>query len=180
MLGKRKKMHFIKDAILLSKNKQRSRWISGSSSHSFGGLNKLFHTNGSFEVTKIPLKVNCLKQLNDHLLLFYTGIQRIAPIIESDKVLSIDKKFNEYTRMMDLVKTASDIFLNENFSPLEIGALLHESWLIKKSLSDKVTNETIDEIYQTARSAGAIGGKILGAGGGGFMAFLVEPSKRGC
>ena len=67
-------------------------------------------------VTKIPLSVDRLKHLNDHLLLFYTGIERIAPIIESDKILSIDKKFNEYTRMMDLAKAAAD-FLMKIFPP---------------------------------------------------------------
>lgn len=178
--GQRDKMQLAKDAIFIEQKINGE--VVGSQDQvaaSFGGLNKIvFCRDGGFEVTQIPLQPEQLKLLNEHILLMYTGIQRIAPKIERDKVLSIDKKMNEYRDLMDITEAAENIFLDDNFSPLEIGDLLHESWLIKKSLSNKVTNETIDEIYQTARSAGAVGGKILGAGGGGFMAFLVEPSKR--
>lgn len=146
---------------------------------SFGGFNKIvFFPDGRFEVCKVPLTRERVETLNNHMLLFFTGIQRVAPIIESDKVLNMEKKTKEYSSIMQLAETAHDLLLNENFSPIEFGALMHESWSIKKTLSNKVTNHSIDQIYETARSAGAIGGKLLGAGGGGFIALFVPPSKQ--
>jgi D-glycero-alpha-D-manno-heptose-7-phosphate kinase len=77
-----------------------------------------------------------------------------------------------------MVDEAANILSNGRNSANELGKLLHESWLLKRELADSVSNSQIDEIYEAGRAAGALGGKLLGAGGGGFMVFLVEPDRR--
>lgn len=144
----------------------------------FGGLNKIeFHGNHNIQVTPVTIADTRLKKLQDHLMLFFTGISRTASDIAKDKIAQIPLKSAELKEMHLMVNEAIDI-LNGDQDIKQFGRLLHESWKLKKSLSIKISTCIIDEIYQRAMKNGAIGGKILGAGGGGFILFFVPPEKR--
>ena len=144
----------------------------------FGGLNKIiFSGSHNIEVKPITINEEKLKLFQDHLVLFFTGLTRIADKIERDKVKQFKNKKHELKTLHSFVDEAIDI-INGDTGFLAFGKLLHESWKIKRSLSKKVSNTTIDEIYKKAVKAGALGGKVLGAGGGGFVLFFVRPEDR--
>lgn len=145
----------------------------------FGGFNKIvFSANQNIEVTPITVGAEKTRLLQDNLMLFFTGFSRYAVDIEQDKIQQLDKRCSELKSMHAMVDQSIDI-LNNNISGLDdFGRLLHETWTMKRCLSSKVSNSHIDEIYDTARNAGALGGKILGAGGGGFMLFYVRPEQQ--
>ena len=109
-------------------------------------------------------------------MLFFTGFSRTASQIAQHQIKNIPNKTTELLRMYEMVEEAVSI-LNSN-DLLAFGRLLDESWKLKRSLSDKVSNENIDNLYEESRRAGAVGGKLLGAGGGGFILLFVEPSKK--
>jgi D-glycero-alpha-D-manno-heptose-7-phosphate kinase len=140
-----------------------------------GGFNKIeFRSQHNIEVTPVTMTRDRFIRFQDHFLLYYTGIQRSASPIEADKINHINGKKKELEAMRAMVDQAFDS-LNGEGDFLEFGKLLNESWLLKKSLSDKVSNPYIETIYKTALKNGAVGGKILGAGGGGFILFFVNP-----
>jgi len=124
-------------------------------------------------VRPVTLTQDRIDELNSHLMLFYTGIKRTA----SDIAASYDMvgKRRQLRIMKDLVDEGRSI-LNDDEDIARFGELLHESWQAKRSLSPKVSNAQLDEIYDLARSNGAIGGKVTGAGGGGFMLLFVPPA----
>jgi D-glycero-alpha-D-manno-heptose-7-phosphate kinase len=144
----------------------------------FGGFNRVdIHTDGSFEVAPLVVRPERLAELQRHLLLVYTGLSRHASEIAAEQVQSIPDKARELHTMRALVDEAQGILCSDR--PLqEFGRLLHESWLLKRSLSSKIAPAFVDELYEAARQAGARGGKLLGAGGGGFMLLFVEPARR--
>ncbi len=142
----------------------------------YGGLNKIeFSKNGMFDVVPLLLDKERKKILNSHMMLFFTGVSRFSSEVAGSKIANIASKQKELNAMFEMVDEASLILCNKNTTINDFGKLLHESWLIKKSLSDKVTTPLIEEIYSVARKAGAVGGKVLGAGGGGFMLFFAPP-----
>jgi D-glycero-alpha-D-manno-heptose-7-phosphate kinase len=144
----------------------------------YGGLNKIeIHPDGSFNVSPITLRAERLAALEDSLLLFYTGTSRFASEIAGEKIRSIPNKTAELHRMRQMVDEGVEI-LNNGSDLGDFGRLLDEAWQIKRELSSKVAPKFVDEIYAKARAAGALGGKLLGAGGGGFMLFFVEPERR--
>ncbi|SRR5579883_43705 len=144
----------------------------------YGGLNKIIiQPDGDFEVTPVVLSPTRLQELRDHLLLFFTGVSRIASTIAGEKIKSIPQKTQELHQMREMVDIAERI-LYSGTDIVKFGELLHETWMLKRQISDKVSPAFIDEIYTKARAAGAIGGKILGAGGGGFMLFFVKPEDK--
>jgi D-glycero-alpha-D-manno-heptose-7-phosphate kinase len=144
----------------------------------FGGLNKIeFKSQHNIEVMPIAIARDMFQNLQDHFLLFYTGVTRSASKIEEDKIDHLDEKRSEYKTLLSTVEEALSILSGEK-DLIEFGKLLHESWKLKRSLTSKVSNPYIDTIYETARKNGAVGGKILGAGGGGFMLFFVRPEKK--
>lgn len=144
----------------------------------YGGLNKIIiHQDGDFEVNPLVLPFARLRELHDHLLLFFTGISRSASDIAADKIKSIPQKQNELQQIQKMVDEAEKILCTGQDISL-FGELLHESWMLKRQISDKISPAFIDEIYAKARAAGAIGGKLLGAGGGGFMLFFVNPEDK--
>ncbi len=147
-------------------------------SAAFGGFNKIdFLKDGTFTVNPIILKKQRKQDLQDHLMLFFTGISRIASDIAKSKIANFNKREEELITMSEMVDTAIQLLQSE-VSILEFGNLLHETWVRKKSLSDRVTTPLVDEIYETALKSGALGGKLLGAGGGGFMLLFVPPDKQ--
>lgn len=144
----------------------------------YGGFNKIiFDKYGEFIVEPIILKKERLQQLQNHLLLIFTGCSRFASVVVNEQIKNIFNKEKELTIMQQMVDEAVDI-LKGNKDLLEFGKLLHKAWLIKRDLSSKISNSTIDNIYEKALKAGAIGGKLLGSGGGGFMLLFVPPERQ--
>lgn len=136
-----------------------------------------FGAHSHLQVRPLTVSPHRLQELQDHLMLFYTGIARTASDIAAAQVKRTPAKAKELGEMCSMVDSAVEI-MNGNSDIRDFGRLLHESWLLKRSLTDKITTPVIDEIYADARNAGALGGKILGAGGGGFMLFFAPPAKQ--
>lgn len=144
----------------------------------FGGLNHMvFHPNGSFDVNPLTLPRERIRELNEHMLLVFTGLQRIAPEIEAEKIRQVNKHAQELSDIQRYAEEALEL-LNSPDEIVGFGALLHETWMRKKKLADRVSTPELDEIYDRGRKNGAIGGKLLGSGGGGFMLFFVRPKDR--
>jgi D-glycero-alpha-D-manno-heptose-7-phosphate kinase len=143
---------------------------------SYGGFNFISFNKDGFEIRKFD-DYTFLKEFNKYLMLFFTGMQRNAFEIEQTKIDDMDKKFAKYDYLNKITEQALKI-MTKPTSMDDIGKLLHEEWLTKKELSVKVSTKEVDEIYDAALGAGAIGGKLLGSGGGGFMLFFVEPQKQ--
>lgn len=148
-------------------------------SATYGGFNRInFHTDGSIDVNRVLAPPARLAELERHLALYFTGFSRTASEIAQEQVKTTPQRKQELDAMFQLVAEAEEIVKNSGRPIEDFGRLLHEGWQIKRSLTSKITNSSIDEIYEAGRSAGAIGGKLLGAGGGGFMLFFVPPERR--
>jgi D-glycero-alpha-D-manno-heptose-7-phosphate kinase len=148
-------------------------------SAAYGGFNRInFHTDGSFEVKQMIAPAARLASLQQHCALFFTGFSRIASDVAKEQIKVTPQKKRELEAMHQMVDEAEAILSSPNRSFDEFGHLLNESWQIKRTLTQNITNCSLDEIYEAGRSAGALGGKLLGAGGGGFMLFLVPPERR--
>ena len=145
----------------------------------FGGFNKIiFSAHQNIEVNPITIGANKIRLLQDHLMLFFTGFARFAQEIEEDKIKQLNKRCRELKSLHAMVNQAINILNRETGDIDDFGRLIHEGWICKKALSNKVSNGNIDEIYEAAIKAGATGGKILGAGGGGFILFFVKPELQ--
>lgn len=145
----------------------------------FGGFNKIeFGGEEKILVQPITLDPEKVQLLQDHLMLFFTGFSRTASEIAGEQIRKTSEKTKELSRMMEMVDEAISILNRSDSDVTDFGRLLHETWMIKRSLTDKITTPHIDKIYAAAREAGAIGGKLLGAGGGGFILFFVEPQYQ--
>ena len=144
----------------------------------FGGFNKI-NFNGKDEIKVEPITIGKerIKQLENHLMLFFTGFSRTASDIAKSQIENTPNKKRELSLMYQMVDEAIKI-LNEKGDIKDFGKLLHEAWLLKKSLTDKISTPEIDNIYEKALQAGALGGKLLGAGGGGFMVLFVPPENQ--
>jgi D-glycero-alpha-D-manno-heptose-7-phosphate kinase len=144
-----------------------------------GGLNCVyFSADGHISVHPVPIHENRTLMLQNHLLLFFTGFSRYADVIAKSKVANFHMRKKELHRMYRMVQESLDILQNEREDLASFGELLHESWQLKRSLSEKISSPQINEIYERGMQAGALGGKLLGAGGGGFMLFFVPPYKQ--
>lgn len=144
---------------------------------SFGGFNIFqFNSDGSVDVE--PIRIDHKKRiaLENHLLLFSTGITRPASSVLSEQRSKIEKKFNTYKKVADSVYAFREKLLNGDLKG--IATMLHEGWLRKRGWASNVSNTTIDELYKRGLDAGAWGGKILGAGGGGCLLLLAGPEKH--
>ena len=148
-------------------------------SAAYGGLNRIdFNTDGSVDVSRILASADRLAELEGNLALYFTGFSRIASEIAQEQLRQTPNKKRELDAMRGLVDEAEGIVTNSSRPIDDFGRLLHESWSIKRTLTQRITNPAIDEIYEAGLSAGALGGKLLGAGGGGFMVFFVPPERR--
>jgi len=144
----------------------------------YGGFNKIsFFENDGFKVEPVIIEKEKVKELNKYLMLFFTGISRYASEIAKSQIENTSQKKRELNFMYQMVDEAISI-LNGKSNILEFGKLLNETWQLKKSLSNRISNPTIDNIYQKALMAGAIGGKLCGAGGGGFLLLFVAPENQ--
>ena len=156
----------------------------------FGGFNKIefgppasassageWRAGGSEKICVTPINVDpaTVMALKDHLMLFFTGFSRNASEIAAEQIKNINTKKNELRTMGAMVPEAIKILSGGPARLHEFGRLLDESWKLKRGLSSLITNKHTDEMYDAACSAGALGGKLLGAGGGGFMLVFAEP-----
>lgn len=144
----------------------------------FGGFNHItFLPNGEVSVRPVTVPRERMQELNSHLMLFYTGIKRTASNIAESYVNGIDDRKRQLRIMKDLVEESLSI-LNSDQDITAFGELLHEAWQAKRSLSPHVSNPQVDGLYEQAIQCGAVGGKLTGAGGGGFLLLFVEPSRQ--
>ena len=142
----------------------------------YGGINFIeINRDGSYRVNRILDEENS-RGLEDHLVLVYTGIQRYASDIAKTQIDNIKRKEKELHKISEMVPLASKALIDKDYNTF--GEMLHESWMMKRELSEKISNKYIDKIYEIGKKNGALGGKVLGAGGGGFMVFMVTPEKR--
>ncbi len=145
----------------------------------FGGFNKIeFGGEKKILISPMTLRPAVCRDLQDHLMLFYTGISRFASEIAAEQIKKTPDNTNELNQMRQFVDDAIGILNSQDTDIVDFGKLLHETWKIKRTLSSKISTPEIDLIYNDAIDAGAVGGKLLGAGGGGFMLFFVEPHKQ--
>ena len=143
----------------------------------YGGLNRIDMDRNGYNVSPVILSNQRKKEFNDSLMLFFTGFSRISAEIQKKTEANIGDKIKELMEMKSLVDVAEDILVSKG-SLNEFGRLLDYAWKLKRGISDAVSTDLIDAIYCRAIRAGALGGKLLGAGGGGFLLFYVEPDKR--
>jgi len=143
----------------------------------YGGFNLIeFGGTNHLRVMPVTLPAEKLSLLQEHLMLFFTGFSRNASEIAQAQIKNIPQKKSELGRMHEMVREAIEVLNGHDL--LKFGRLLDESWKLKRTLSDKISSSTIDDLYAAAIKAGALGGKLLGAGGGGFVLLFVEPSKK--
>lgn len=144
----------------------------------YGGLNQVdFFTNGAFTVRPMVLSAKRIRELDSHLMLFYTGIKRTASDVASSFLNNLHSKEKHLKTMRSLVDEAVSI-LSGNANIREFGRLMNENWKLKRSLSSKISNPMVEQCYEGACSAGALGGKLTGAGGGGFLLLFVPPDRK--
>jgi D-glycero-alpha-D-manno-heptose-7-phosphate kinase len=144
----------------------------------FGGFNRIeFFNAKEFRVVPIILKGERLRLLHEHLLLFFTGFSRNASDIAGEQIRVTPEKQEELRAMHQMVDEATGILAGDG-NIEEFGRLLHESWLLKRSLTSKISTPLVDQMYAASRKAGAIGGKLLGAGGGGFLLVFAPPDAH--
>ena len=148
-------------------------------SAAFGGLNHItFRQDGSYQVNPLIAPRGRIDALQDHLMLLFTGISRLSTEVAAVTIANLPQRESALRQMQGMVDQAIDILGSPTADLTDLGRLLHESWLLKRTLADRVSSATIDEMYAAARAEGAIGGKILGAGGGGFLLLFVKPEDR--
>ena len=145
-----------------------------------GGLKKIcFHRNGEVDVEPIIMKQDTLKQLNESLMLFYTGLTHNAGDILTEQNSNVDSeesKFSNMLQMVELAKTLHGTLVENDLS--QFGHALHQGWMLKRELANSITCPKIDAYYDKALANGALGGKLLGAGGGGFLLFFCDKNQQ--
>jgi D-glycero-alpha-D-manno-heptose-7-phosphate kinase len=148
-------------------------------SAAYGGFNQIeFYSDDNFAVEPIILNQNRKNDLNNHLMLFFTGISRLSSEVAESQISNMHNCSSQMNELHDMVDEGIRILANINTPIEDFGVLLNSAWQIKRSLSNVISNNKIDNLYNTALKAGAIGGKILGAGGGGFVLFYVKPENQ--
>ncbi len=143
-----------------------------------GGFNLIeFRAEDDIQVYRVPISPQRLSQLRDHLMICFTGIRRSASEVAAKQIRKISHNRSALLRIRRLVDEACNVLVSDrNLS--RFGELLHESWMCKRSLHEEVSSGAIDQLYDRAMSAGALGGKLLGAGNGGFLLLFVPPEKK--
>ncbi len=145
----------------------------------FGGLNRIdFGGAQEIAVTPLILPPQKLERLQDHVMLFFTGFARTANEVAKEQISRTAQNSAGLEQMLKLVEEAQATLLHREDRLADFGTLLHEQWMIKRGMSSKITTSVIDEMYSAGRKAGAIGGKLLGAGGGGFLMLFVPPGRQ--
>lgn len=169
----REAIHIEQDLIRENVGSQDQVWAA------CGGLNTIeFLQNGEILVKPIVMKGSALRRFESCLMLVFTGLARDASEVAGEQLRSLSGLGAQLREMQALVGDAERILTSEKADFADFGRLLNETWKIKRTLTTQITNGEIDAFYATARAAGAVGGKLLGAGGGGFMVLYVEPELQ--
>lgn len=145
---------------------------------SFGGLNRIDFKNGEYTISPIKISESRKAKLNKNLMLFFTGFTRFSADIQSSTKKTLSQKNEELLQMLSLVDEAQEILENEERDLDDFGRLLDKTWKLKRNIGPGVTTDSIDKLYELGIQSGALGGKLLGAGGGGFLLFYVPQSKQ--
>mgnify|MGYP001587387443 FL=1 len=166
------------DAVYIEQEKLKENvGCQDQTAAAFGGFNKIeFGGHHKIAVHPISLSSGKLNLLQNNLMLFFTGLARTASEVAEEQIKNTRNKEYEIKSMAKMVDEAINILNSGDIE--DFGKLLHESWQIKKSLSSQISNSSIDEIYEAGLKSGAIGGKLLGAGNGGFILFFVKPELQ--
>ena len=142
----------------------------------YGGFNKITFSKDGFEVNPIVISNERKDRLNDNLMLFFTGFSRYSFTIQQEQEKVIHSKERQLLEMLSLVDEAEKVLTSGDLD--QFGRMLDYTWKLKRGVNKAVTTNQIDQAYETAIAAGALGGKLLGAGGGGFLLFYVQPEKQ--
>ena len=146
---------------------------------SFGGMNRIeFNKDGTYDVRPIIIHPDRKKQLNDNLLMFFTGFTRFSSDLQKANQAGYDEKVKQLQQMYALVDDAERVLTDKHSDLDEFGRLLDHTWRLKRQTGGAITTNSIDALYEKGIAAGALGGKLLGAGGGGFLVFYVQPEKQ--
>lgn len=173
------KRKLAKEAIYLERVLcQESGGIQDQIAAAYGGLNRINFAHDDFEVIPVIISPERKRELNDNLMLFFTGFARFSSDIAQTQEKAIkEKKNQQLLEMLKLVDEAEHVLTSKG-DLNEFGRLLDYTWKLKRGITSSISNNSIDALYQKAINAGAIGGKLLGAGGGGFLLFYVERDKQ--
>ena len=144
----------------------------------FGGLNYVRFSNSSFEVAPLIISRDRSEVLQDHLLLCFTGFSRSASEVAAEQIARTNENFSLLAEISSITEEALKILQSSDFSMVDFGRLLDDQWRAKRQLSESITSSALDDIYSRGMRAGAYGAKLLGAGGGGFMCFVADPSSH--
>lgn len=149
---------------------------------SFGGFNRInFNTDGTYDVLPVIISPERKKNLNDNLMMFFTGFTRFSSDVQKANAgtkETQEAKEKRYLEMLSLVDKAEQILTDKNTDLDNFGRLLDHTWKLKKQTGSAVSTNSIDALYEKGMQAGALGGKLLGAGGGGFLVFYVQPEYQ--
>lgn len=146
---------------------------------SFGGMNRInFNKDGTYDVNPIIIHPDRKKQLNDNLLMFFTGFTRFSSDMQKANQSGYDEKVKQLQQMFALVDDAEKVLEDKHSDLDDFGRLLDTTWRLKRQTGGAITTNSIDALYEKGIKAGALGGKLLGAGGGGFMLFYVQPENK--
>ncbi len=171
------KMTLAKEAIHLERELcNEGGGVQDQIAAAFGGLNRIDFSKDSYTVSPVDISENRKDEFQKNLILLFTGFTRYSTIIATEQQKGIASTLSQLHEMKGLVDTAEDILKNGDLD--DFGRLLDHTWQLKRSLSDYISNPQIDGMYNKAKQNGALGGKILGAGGGGFMLLYVPEEKQ--
>jgi len=167
------------DAIYLERTLcKEAGGIQDQIAASFGGLNRINFTADGYSVNPLIISPERKKELNSRLMLFFTGFSRFSSDIQKGTEKSMKEKTQQLLEMYHLVDQAEQILVNRDKSLDDFGTLLDYTWKLKRGIATGISTGSIDEQYARGIQAGALGGKLLGAGGGGFLLFYVPPEKQ--
>ena len=145
----------------------------------YGGMNRIdFNTDGTYDVNPVIIHPDRKEMLNDNLLMFFTGFTRFSSDMQKANKLGYKEKEHQLLQMLELVDRAEEVLTDQSRDLDVFGYLLNETWELKRQTGDAVSTGEIDILYKRGIDAGALGGKLLGAGGGGFLVFYVQPEKK--
>ncbi len=171
------RMTLAKEAIHLERDMcNEAGGVQDQLAAAFGGLNRMEFTSEGFSVTPLDISENRKRDLQKHLMLLFTGFTHFSGAVAEEQRKNIPSTLRQLDEMKAMVELAEAILKDGDLD--DFGRLLHHSWEIKRSLSNRITNYEIDLLYTRLRNAGALGGKLLGAGSGGFMMLFVPPEKQ--
>ncbi len=146
---------------------------------SFGGFNRInFCTDGTYNVFPVIIHPDRKKELCNNLLMFFTGFTRFSSVIQKENAVGYAEKIAQLKEMLSLVNDAEKVLTDKNSDLDDFGRLLDQTWRLKRQTGSAITTNSIDDLYEKGIKAGALGGKLLGAGGGGFLVFYVQPEKK--